>query len=492
MEKQKLVVIGNGMAGARFVEETLARGGADRFDITMFGDEPCGNYNRIPLFNVLAGSHDPDDILINPLPWYERNGVKLHAGVRAGWIDRISKAVYAAAGISESYDKLVIATGSTPYIPPAGRPEGRRRRVEGRSIHLPYSEDCRKLTDCAGTARKVAVIGGGLLGLEAAGGLLARGSEVHVVHISPYLMDTQLDRESGRMLKSIMEDLGVNIHLERWTVNVLGDQRVSGLAFREGDPVDCKMVVVAGVRPNVDLAKQAGLQVQHGIIVKDDLSCRNNSDVYAIGECAQHRGQLYGVVAPLWDQAEILAQRLTEENPDATFRGAKVSTKLKVMGDNEPLSEEDELVHYSEPSRGVYKKLIIREGRLAGAILLGGGMTTPGVLQSCDRGQLLPQNRAEFLFPTSAAAKVMDPADLLATAQICACNGVSKGRIAEDVQNGQDTFKAVCEATRAGSGSGTRKGQVQAVLDHALSALVADSSPAPALTLLEPALPGQD
>ena len=145
-------------------------------------------------------------------------------------------------------------------------------------------------------------------------------------------------------------------------------------------------------------------------------------------------GQLYGVVAPLWDQAGILAQRLTEENPDATFRGAKVSTKLKVMGDNEPLSEEDELVHYSEPGRGVYKKLIIREGRLAGAILLGGGMTTPGALQSFDRGQLLPQTRAELLFPTSAAAKVMDPADLPATAQICACNGVSKGRIAGDVQ----------------------------------------------------------
>ena len=272
---------------------------------------------------------------------------------------------------------------------------------------FPTLEDCRKLTDCAGTARKVTEIGGGLLRLEAARGLLARGLEVHVVHINPYLMDTQLDRESGRMLKSTMEDLGVNIHLERWTVNVLRDQRVSGLAFWEGDPLDCDMVVVAaGVRPNVDLTKQAGLLVQHGIIVKDYLSCRNNADVYAIGECAQHQGQLYGVVAPLWNQAEILARRLTEENPDATFRGAKGSTKLKVMGvelavmgDNEPLSEEDELVHYSEPSRGVYKKLIIREGRLAGAILLGDGMATPGVLQSFDRGQLLPQNRTELLSP---------------------------------------------------------------------------------------------
>ena len=223
MEKQKLVVICNGMAGARFVEETLARGGADRFDITMFGDEPCGNYNRIPLSNVLAGSHDPDDILINPLPWYERNGVKLHAGVRAGWIDRISKAVYAAAGISESYHKLVIATGSTPYIPLLGDLKDEDGELKEGVFTFPTLEDCRKLTDCAGTARKVAVVGGGLLGLEAARGLLARGLEVHVVHISPYLMDTQLDRESGRMLKSTMEDLGVNIHLERWTVNVLGD-----------------------------------------------------------------------------------------------------------------------------------------------------------------------------------------------------------------------------------------------------------------------------
>ena len=499
MEKQKLVVIGNGMAGARFVEETLARGRADRFDITMFGDEPCRNYNRILLSNVLAGSHDPDDILINPLPWYERNGVNLHAGVRAGWIDRISKAVY-AAGISESYDQRVIGTGSTPYIPPLGDLYDDDGELKEGVFAFCTLEDCRKLTNYAGTARKETVIGGGLVELEAARGLLARGLEVHVVHINPYLMDTQLDRESGRMLKSTMEDLGVNIHLERWIVNVLGGPTGERTGFSGGDPLDCDMeVVAAGVRPNVDLAKQAGLQVQHGIIVKDDLSCRNNADVYAIGERAQHRGQLYGVVAPLWDQAEILAQGLTEENPDATFRGVKVSTKLKVMwvelavmGDNEPLSQEDELVHYSEPSRGVYKKLIIREGRLAGAILLGAGMATPGVLQSIDRGQLLPRNRAELLFSTSAAAKVMDLSDLSATAQICACNRVSNGRIAEAVQNGQDTFKAVCEATRPGSGCGTRKGQVQAVLDDALSALVADSSPAPALTLLELALPGQD
>jgi nitrite reductase (NADH) large subunit len=194
-----------------------------------------------------------------------------------------------------------------------------------------------------------------------------------------------------------------------------------------------------------------GRAAQRGTIVKDHLSCRNNSDVYSIGERAQHRGQIYGVVARLWDQAGIFAQRLTEENPDAPLQGAKVSTQLRVMGDKEPRSEEAELEHYSEPSRGVYKKLIIREGRLAGAILLGDGMAIPGVLRSFDRGQLLPQNRAELLFPTSAAAKVMDPANLPATALVCACNGVSKGRIGEAVQNVRDTFKAVCEATRAGS-----------------------------------------
>jgi nitrite reductase (NADH) large subunit len=293
-----------------------------------------------------------------------------------------------------------------------------------------------------------------------------------------------------------MEALGITIHLGKLTTTVQGAGQVTGIGFRDGGNLDCDMLVLAaGIRPNIDLAKQAGLQVQQGIVIKDDLSCRNDRDVYAIGECAQHRGRLYGTVAPLWEQAAVLAERLTEHNPDASYRGSRVSTKLKVMdielavmGDKEPLSESDELVHYSESHRGVYKKLIIREGRLAGAILLGDGLATPGVLQSFDRGEDLPRNRSELLFPRTGGVKAVDVADLPVTAQICSCNGVSKGRIAEAVQDGQVTLQAVCQATRAGSGCGTCKAQVQAVVEQALGSGVggatAQSVPMPRESVL--------
>ncbi|HEU0022406.1 MAG TPA: FAD-dependent oxidoreductase [Dehalococcoidia bacterium] len=498
--KKRLVIIGNGMTGGRFVEEIISRGGADRFDIVMFGDEQHGNYNRILLSSVLAGSHSPDDIFINSLAWYEENGIKLYSGVRAGWIDRISKSVYAPGGITEPYDKLVIATGSSAYVPPMDGLYDEEGTFKQGVFVFRSLDDCQRMTRHASTAGKAVVIGGGLLGLEAARGLLGRGLEVHVVHLGTHLMDPQLDQDSGGMLNRAMEALGVNIHLGKLTTTVLGRGHVTGVGFRDGGGLDCDMVVLAaGIRPNIDLAKQAGLQVQQGIVIKDDLSCRNDRDVNAIGECAQHRGRLYGTVAPLWEQAAVLAERLTERNPDASYRGSRVSTKLKVMGielavmgDKEPLSENDEEVHYSEPRRGVYKKLIIREGRLAGAILLGDGLATPGVLQSFDRGEELPKNRSELLFPRTGGARVIDVADLPVTAQICNCNGVSKGRIAEAVQSGQNTLQAVCEATRAGSGCGTCKSQVQAVFEHALGGGVGGPTSQSVPRPLEPVLIGQN
>jgi nitrite reductase (NADH) large subunit len=474
--KKRLVIIGNGMTGGRFVEEIISRGGTECFDIVMFGDEEHGNYNRILLSSVLAGSHRPDDIFINSRAWYQENGIKLYSGVRAGWIDRISKSVYAPGGITEPYHKLVIATGSSAYVPPMDGLYDEEGAFKPGAFVFRSLDDCQRMMQHAGTARKAVVIGGGLLGLEAARGLLGRGLEVHVVHLGTHLMDTQLDQDSGGMLYRAMEALGINIHLGKLTTSVHGRGHVTGVGFRDGGKLDCDMLVLAaGIRPNIDLAKQAGLQVQQGIVIKDDLSCRNDRDVYAIGECAQHRGRLYGTVAPLWEQAAVLADRLTGHNPDANYRGSRVSTKLKVMdielavmGDKEPLSETDELVHYSESRRGVYKKLIIREGRLAGAILLGDGLATPGVLQSFDRGEELPRNRSELLFPRTGGARVIDVADLPVTAQICNCNGVSKGRIAEAVRNGQNTLQAVCRTTRAGSGCGACKSQVQAVVEHAL------------------------
>jgi nitrite reductase (NADH) large subunit len=473
-KKQRLVLIGNGMAGARFLEELATRGGTDRFDIVVFGEERCGSYNRILLSSVLAGSHDAEAIFINPLSWYEDQGIQLYSGVRAGWIDRISKAVYAPGGIAEPYDKLVIATGSSPYVPPMANVYDEEGALKQGVLAFRTLDDCARMIDYAGTAKRAVVIGGGLLGLEAARGLLGRGLEVHVVHLNHYLMDTQLDQDAGSLLKRSMEDLGLTVHLDRLTAAILGEKKVTGIAFKDSGALDCDMVVLAaGIRPNVDLAKQTGVQVQHGIVVKDDLSCRNDQDIYAIGECAQHRGRLYGLVTPLWEQAAVLAERLSGQDPDATYKGSRVSTKLKVMGvdlavmgEKDPASAADELVHYSEPQRGVYKKLVIRDGVLVGAILLGDGPTAPAVIQAFDQGRELPENRSELLFPWAGKAQTSDVIDLPLTAQICNCNGVSKGKITEAVRNGQTSLQSVCEVTRAGTGCGTCKPQVRAIVEH--------------------------
>jgi nitrite reductase (NADH) large subunit len=494
------VVIGNGMAGARLVEEVLARGGGDLFDVVVFGDEPYGNYNRILLSGVLSGTHEAGDIFLNPLPWYAEQGVTLHAGVRVGWIDRPSKRVHAPGGIAAQYDKLVLATGSSAFMPPLDGLSGESGAYKDGVFVFRTLDDCTSITAYAAGARRAAVIGGGLLGLEAARGLLNLGLEVDVVHLMPHLMEQQLDPPAGRMLQRTMEELGVRVHLEKMTTAVLGDERVSGVAFKDGTTLDCDLLVIAaGIQPNVAVARQAGLHVARGIVVNDDLACRGNPDIFAIGECAQHHGRVYGLVAPAWEQARILAERLTGSNPDALYGGSKVSTKLKVMGveltvvgEREARDADDEVVNYIEPARGVYKKLIVRDGRLAGAIILGDGSTAPAVLQAFDRGSELPENRAELLFPLAHAQQALGAADLPDDAQICNCNGVSKGTIAAAVHGGCRSLKAVCDATRAGTGCGSCKPQVQQILELSAGGLVVDD-PArhyyvPGVPLTKPAL----
>lgn len=493
-QKQRLVVVGNGMAGARLLEEILARRGGELFDIVVFGDEPYGNYNRILLSSVLAGTHDPKDIFINPLSWYGENGVVLHAGVRVGWIDRLAKKVYAPGGVVEPYDKLVIAIGSSPFVPPMEGLSGEKGESKEGVFVFRTLDDCQRIAEYAGRAGKAVIIGGGLLGLEAARGLLNRGLEVHVVHLMSYLIETQLDSTSAGMLKRVLEKMGTHIYLEKLTTAILGNGHVAGVAFKDGSRLECDMVVIsAGIRPNVDLAKQAGLTVQRGIVVHDDLSCRNDPDIYAIGECAQHRGQLYGLVAPAWDQARTLADHLTGSSPQASYKGSKVSTKLKVMGvelavmgEKEPASDADEVVTYVEPSQGVYKKLIVRNGRLVGAILLGDGLLSSRLLQTFDRGDVLPENRAELLFPLAMDTPRANVADLPDTTQICNCNGVSKGKIIAAVKSGCRSLKAVCDATRAGTGCGSCKPQVQAILDLASEGLVQED---PSLHYYVPGVP---
>src|SRR5262245_32268298 len=411
------------MAGARLAEDLLARGGRELFDIVMFGDEPYGNYNRILLSGVIGGSHDPKDIFINPLAWYETNGVKLRAGSRVTAIDREAKRVISENGVIESYDHLVIATGSSPFIPPleglsAAGDESQSSFKQGVFVFRTL-DDCEAIMNYAVSGKRAVVIGGGLLGLEAARGLLNLGAEVHVVHLMSHLMEVQLDAPAGAALKRSMEAMGVKVHLNKNTTAILGNGHVTGLRFADGATLDCEMAVIsAGIRPNSQLARDAGLAVERGIVVNDFMACVNDPDVFAVGECAQHDGKVYGLVAPLWEQTAALADRLTGRKPEAAYKGSKVSTKLKVMGvdltvmgDREARDENDEVVTYAEPSRGVYKKLIVRDGRIAGAILLGDASTAPALLRAFDRGATLPENRAELLFSLASDTDLLSVVD---------------------------------------------------------------------------------
>lgn len=476
--RRRLVVIGNGMGGARLVDDVVTRGGNDLFEITVFGDEPHGNYNRILLSSVLAGGHRPSDIFINPLEWYRASGVSLHVGAPVSEIDLTTREVRAGR-IVEPFDILVIATGSRAIVPPIhGLLDPSGRLIEGAFLFRTL-DDCRQIVDFAGRSRTAAVIGGGLLGLEAAKGLLDRGLETHVIHLRPHLMETQLDADAGGVLLRQLERMGLKVHVEKATTAVLCREGVKGLVFKDGSLLPCDLVVIAaGIRPNIDLAVRAGLEVDRGIVVGDDLSCPGVDEVYAVGECAQHRGQVYGLVAPVWEQAQVLAQRLTGRNPVARYEGSRLSTKLKVagvdvavMGTKDPVEDDDEVVSYSDPSRGVYKKLIVRNGRLAGAILMGDGAVVPSLVQAFADARPLGDNRAELLFgpfaepPRHGAERIPD------TAQICDCNAVTKAHIIEAVLQGARSMQAVSERTRACTGCGSCRPEVEAIVALACQGL---------------------
>ncbi len=472
--KQKLVVVGNGMAGARAVEEVLARGGADLFDIVMFGDEPYGNYNRILLSNVLSGMHDASEIFINPLEWYEENGITLHAGERIVDIDRAARLVLSDKGTRAHYDVLLIATGSRAFIPPVEgmMQDGRLRKgVFGfRTI-----DDCQAIVSAARQSKRAIVIGGGLLGLEAARGLLNHGCAVHVVHLGAHLMQAQLDVPAGGMLRTAMQAMGVTVHLEKSTSAVLHDERghVTGLAFADGSTLEADMVVVsAGITANKEIGVRAGLTVERAIVVDNHMRAVDDRTIYVVGECAQHRGLVYGLVAPLWEQAKVFAEHVTGRNSDAAYHGSKLATKLKVMGVElasmgltDAVEEHDEVIQFSEPKRGTYKKLIVRDGRLVGGILMGDISKAAYLMQAFDRDSPLPEERLSLLFDLGAPAQKVTLDEMPADAQVCNCNGVSKGAIGACVAAGRRSAKTVMDATRAGMGCGSCKRQVGELVD---------------------------
>ncbi len=463
---QRLVVIGNGMAGARAVEEVLARGGAELFEITMFGDEPYGNYNRILLSNVLSGTQDATEIFLNELAWYEQNKITLHAGERVVDIDRAAKLVRSDKGTAAKYDILLIATGSRAFIPPTEGMTTEDGRLRDGVFAFRGLDDCNNIIQAAQPGRKAAVIGGGLLGLEAARGLLNYGCEVHVVHLSNQLMDRQLDGTSGAMLKSSMEAMGAHVHLGKRTTAVLGtEQKITGLAFNDGTTLDCDLVVIsAGIRPNSEIGLRAGLSVERAIVVDDQMRSPDDPNIYVVGECAQHRGQVYGLVAPLWEQARVFADQITGANPRAAYHGSKLATKLKVMGVElasmgvtNPVEADDEVVQFAEPRRGTYKKLIIRNGRLIGAIVMGDLTKVAYLTQAFDRNTPLPEERLSLLFDIGAPTQEVSLEEMADEVQICNCNGVSKAAIGTAVAAGCRSAKAVMDKTRAGMGCGSCK-----------------------------------
>jgi nitrite reductase (NADH) large subunit len=468
MARQRLVVIGNGMAGARAVEELLVRGGGERYEITVFGDEPGGSYNRILLSDVLNGSRQAGEIVLNPVDWYAENGITLHAGERVERIDRETRTVHTASR-TVPYDLLLLATGSRALVPDLAGLRGSEGDKHGLFVFRSL-DDCRRIAGHATKSRRAAVVGGGLLGLEAARGLLEHGVEVHVVHQAGHLMNRQLDPEAGDILQARMERLGVRVHVDRRTVEVLGEDSVTGLRFAGGETLECDMVVLAcGIVPNAELARDCGLEVERAVLVDDCMRSVSEPAIYAVGECVQHRGVVYGLVAPLWEQARVLAEHLTGRA--STYRGSKVSARLKVMGVDlaamgtmDAEDAEDEVVRFSDPKRGVYKKLVIRDDRLVGAIILGDGDRAPYLMQAFERGTPLPEQRASLFFDLGGRPEAVSPDGMEDEATVCHCNAVTKGDIRECVEGGGYTLSSVMRATRAGTGCGSCKSLIRVLL----------------------------
>ncbi|HEX8343923.1 MAG TPA: nitrite reductase large subunit NirB [Actinoplanes sp.] len=473
--RQRLVVVGNGMAGARTVEEILQRGGAEKFAITMFGEEPYGNYNRILLSNVLSGVEDESGIYLNDLAWYADNGITLHTGTRVARIDRFARTVQDQDGVVTPYDKLIIATGSRAFVPPI---PGIHR--PGRGYHqgvfaFRTIEDTRAMIRYAREHERAVVIGGGLLGLEAARGLQNHLSHVTLVHAAPHLMNAQLDPQAGAILRRSVEQLGIEVVVGAHTTEILGKHSVTGVKLADGRVIGCDVVVVAaGIRANIEMAAASGLAVERGIVVDDQLRAQDEPDVYAVGECAQHRGTMYGLVAPLWEQARVLADHITGVNPAAAYHGSRTATKLKVagvdvatMGLKEPERDDDETIVFSEPRKGVYKSIIIRDDRLVGATLVGDVNKVAFLMQAFDRGLALPEERVELMFDLGTPPAEVGVAELADTAQVCNCNGVTKHTLVKTVQDGTKTVSGVMDCTRAGKGCGSCKGLVAQIVEWA-------------------------
>jgi nitrite reductase (NADH) large subunit len=401
--RQSLVVIGNGMAGMRTVEELLKLA-PDMYDITVFGAEPHGNYNRILLSPVLAGEKKIEDIMLHTREWYAENGITLFAGDPVVHIDRKRRYVRSRSGREVWYDRLLLATGSTPFIIPV--PGHKLPGVIGfRDIN-----DVDTMLEAAKSGGHAVVIGGGLLGLEAANGLLRRGMQVTVVHVTDSLMNQQLDKPAAALLKNALEGRGFNFMLEAHTAEIVGDERVRAVRFKDGQEIPADLVVMtAGVRPNIALAKEAGLHCDRAIVVDDTLQTYDPR-IYAVGECVQHRSATFGLVAPIWDQAKVAGAHLACAGVRRFVQQA-TPTKLKVtgvdlysVGDFIGGEGSEDLV-LRDPRRGVYKRLVLAGNRIAGAVLYGDVQDGPWYFNLIQNRTDISAMRSRLLFGEALCAQ---------------------------------------------------------------------------------------
>ena len=478
----KLVMVGNGMAGVRAIEELLKLA-PDLYDITVFGAEPHPNYNRILLSPVLAGEQTLEEIVLNDWAWYTDNNITLHAGCKVTQVDRVKRVVIAqnAAGetVSTPYDRLVIATGSNPFILP----------LPGKDLQgvLAYRDiaDTQAMIDAAAQFKHAVVIGGGLLGLEAANGLMKRGMQVTVVHVGDWLMERQLDKVAAQMLQASLEARGMQFRMSAQTAALVGNDsgRVSQVEFKDGSHVPADLVVMAvGIRPNTALAETMGLHVNRGIVVSDTLQTVTDPRIWAVGECAAHRGIAYGLVAPLFEQGKVLANHLAEFGI-GRYLGSQTSTKLKVTGidlfsagdfmgkaSGRPEDEECEEIVMSDPAGGVYKKLVLRGDQLVGACLYGDTVDGSWYFKLLRDGRNVADIREKLMFGESNIGDVghqgqSKAAAMADTDEVCGCNGVTKGAICKAIKDkGLFTLDEVRKQTKASASCGSCTGLVEQIL----------------------------
>lgn len=470
--KKKLVIVGNGMAPGRMLEHLFDKH-PDAYDVTIFNAEPRVNYNRLMLSPVLSGEKSYEDIITHNDDWYEENKVTLNKGAKIAHIDRENKCVTSEAGITASYDKLVIATGSNPFIIPMPGHD-----LEGVLVYRDL-DDVEQMLAAAQKGGSAVVIGGGLLGLEAAAGLKEQGMDVTVLHLMPTLMERQMDEASGHLLKEAITERGIDVLTQANSKAILGrDGKVTGVELGNGTIIDASIVVMAvGIRPSTSLAQEAGLVCNRGIVVNDQM-LTSDPDVYALGECVEHDEQCYGLVAPLYEMAAVLADDLLDI--DNAYCGSVTATKLKVTGidlysagDFADGADREEIV-LRDASAGVYKRLVIKDDKIIGAVLYGETTDGPWFFDQLKKGTDISQMRETLIFGQAfQGGTPLDPMEAVAAlpddAEICGCNGICKSTITTTITDlGLTTLDDVRAHTKASASCGTCSGLVENLLQLTL------------------------